>query len=91
MKEIAVGIVIYNIAVLLLYGLDKLFAKLKARRVPEKILLTLTVLCGGFGGISGMVLFHHKVSKPAFRYTVSLIFILQSALLVWFCMTRGII
>ena len=73
----------YNIFVLLVFGLDKLFAKLHSRRVPEKVLLSLTVLCGGAGAISGMVLFHHKISKPAFRYPVVIIFILQAAFFIW--------
>lgn len=78
----------YNIFVFLVFGLDKMFAKLRVRRIPEKILLTLTLLCGGAGAITGMVIFHHKVSKPSFRYPVSIIFILQVAFIV--CRISGI-
>lgn len=78
---------IYNVAVLLFYGLDKLCAKLKARRIPEKILLLLTLICGSFGALCGMVLFHHKISKPTFRYVVSLLFIVQIGVFIWLLMS----
>ncbi len=70
----------YNILVLIIFGLDKLFAKLHSRRIPEKVLLSLTIAFGSAGAIAGMVLFHHKISKPAFRYPVAILFILHAAL-----------
>ena len=42
------------------YGADKLKAKQGARRVPEKVLLSLSFFGGAPGGILGMLLFRHK-------------------------------
>ncbi len=81
---------IYNVAVLLIYGADKLFAKVKTRRVPEKFLIFITLISGSYGALSGMVLFHHKISKPRFRYLVSSLFIAQTAVFLWLLMS-GII
>jgi len=81
----------YNILVLLFYGLDKLLAKLRARRIPEKLLLALAVSAGATGALCGMVVFHHKISKPKFRYTVSILFILQVGFFMWLQATGKII
>ena len=42
------------------YGLDKLKAKGKSRRTPEKVLLGLSLFGGAIGGVLGMALFRHK-------------------------------
>ena len=42
------------------YGADKLKAKKRAWRVPEKVLLSLSFFGGAPGGILGMLLFRHK-------------------------------
>lgn len=42
------------------YGLDKLKAKGKSRRTPEKVLLGLSLFGGAIGGALGMALFRHK-------------------------------
>ena len=70
----------YNLIVMLLFGFDKLLAKMQAKRIPEKILISLAVLLGSYGAICGMVLFHHKISKPKFRYIISILFLMQSVL-----------
>ena len=65
-----------NAMSLILFGLDKLFAINKSRRIPEIYLLSLCIIGGVFGGCAGMILFHHKISKPKFRYSVPFILIL---------------
>ena len=60
----------WNAAVFLIYGLDKLKAVKKRRRVPERTLLMLAFLLGGAGAMFGMVIFNHKTSKARFRYLV---------------------
>ncbi len=62
----------WNLIVMLLFGLDKLFAKMHSRRISEFSLLLCTFLLGGMGALLGMVLFNHKTSKPKFRYLVPL-------------------
>ena len=57
------------------FGVDKFLAVRQMRRISEAALLTLCLLGGALGGACGMILFHHKVSKPKFRYSVPVLFI----------------
>ena len=49
-----------SVAAFFIYFLDKCLAKAGAWRVPEKVLLSLSVLFGGVGGLASMLLFRHK-------------------------------
>ncbi len=49
-----------SVATFILYFVDKSLAKVNAWRIPEKVLLFLSVLFGGVGGLAGMLLFRHK-------------------------------
>lgn len=62
----------WNLIVMLVFGLDKLFAKTSSRRISEKTLLLMGFALGGLGAIFGMVVFNHKTSKPKFRYSIPL-------------------
>lgn len=42
------------------YGRDKRLAKEQKWRTPEKVLLLLGFLGGGFGAVAGMQVFRHK-------------------------------
>ncbi|MBR3630198.1 MAG: DUF1294 domain-containing protein [Oscillospiraceae bacterium] len=42
------------------YGRDKRLAREKTWRTPEKVLLLLGFLGGGFGAVAGMEVFRHK-------------------------------
>lgn len=74
---------IANILGFLLFGLDKMFAILKSRRIPEKVLLAICALGGSLGCIVGMVLFHHKTSKPRFRYFVPICFFIYLLAIIY--------
>lgn len=50
----------------IIYGLDKLFAVRGMWRIPEAVLLILSLLCGGAGGGLAMLIFRHKIRKPLF-------------------------
>ena len=63
-------IYIWNIIVALIYGIDKLLAKGKKRRMSERFLLFIAFLLGGTGAMFGMVIFNHKTSKMKFRLLV---------------------
>lgn len=56
-----------NVAVFLLYGLDKLKAQRGKWRIPEKTLLLGTWLLGGVGAWLAMRTFRHKTKHLAFR------------------------
>lgn len=63
-------LIIWNITVMLVYGLDKMLAKMHHRRISENALLSCAFLFGGCGAILGMVLFNHKTSKMKFRILI---------------------
>ncbi len=70
-------ILIINIFTFSLFGFDKIRAKNKGFRVPEAILIILSLFFGGVGALLGMVIFNHKTSKLAFRIIVPLSFALN--------------
>lgn len=72
-----------NALSLLLFGLDKLLAKWGKRRIPEKTLLLASALLASPGALLGMVLFHHKVSKPTFRFGIPALVAAHLALGAW--------
>lgn len=67
---------------LLLFGWDKLMAKLGRRRIPEASLLLACLAGGAAGGLVGMYLFRHKIRKPKFYLTVPLLVVLDVAILI---------
>ncbi|MFA4956699.1 MAG: DUF1294 domain-containing protein [Candidatus Methanoperedens sp.] len=66
----------------LIYGIDKLFAKLGIFRIPEKALLATTLIFGILGSIAAMVIFKHKTKKPSFRHNFAVIALLRIIVLV---------
>ncbi len=70
--DISTILLAFNIAVFLIYGFDKLMAKRKGGRVPEIVLLLLSIFFGGVGAAFGMLVFNHKTSKFVFRILVPL-------------------
>ena len=64
-----------NLLLFILMGMDKRAARRKKWRIPEKRLLTLGIIGGGFGGIIGMLIFHHKTHRIYFTicYVVNII------------------
>ena len=57
---------IMSLALLLLMGADKHYARSGHRRVPEKRLFLLALLGGAAGGLLGMYAFRHKTRHPRF-------------------------
>lgn len=58
-----------NIISFLAYALDKGLAKKKMYRIPEKTLLTLSIIGGCYLGLISMYMFHHKTKKKVFLIT----------------------
>ena len=73
---------LWNVIVMLVYGLDKLKAKRGSRRISEKTLLGLAFLLGALGALAGMQLFRHKTLKPKFKFGVPALFVLNGAVIV---------
>lgn len=59
-------IVIINLAGLILMGIDKLKARRRRWRIPERTLFIVALLFGSIGIFVGMHIFHHKTKKPRF-------------------------
>lgn len=74
---------VVSILAFLLFGWDKLMAKLGRSRIPEAALLGAALLGGGAGALLGMLLFRHKIRKAPFPLLIPLFFLLQLLLLGW--------
>lgn len=72
MTNYAIILLIWNMIVMLIYGIDKLRAKMHTSRISEKALLMCAFLLGGVGAMFGMIVFNHKTSKMKFRVIVPL-------------------
>ena len=59
-------LIIINIFLLILYGIDKLLAIKHKERISEFALLFISLCGGSVGGILGMIIFHHKTKKIKF-------------------------
>ncbi len=72
-----------NLLSLLVFGLDKLLALGRRRRVPELVLLSLSLPGGSLGAMTAMALFHHKTNArahPAFVWGIPGVFLAELAL-----------
>ncbi len=76
-------LLIWNIVVMFLYGIDKMLAKAHKRRISEATLLFCAFLMGGCGAMFGMVLFNHKTSKIKFRILVPLAILVEMLVIYW--------
>lgn len=55
-----------NFISFLLFGYDKFQAKQDGWRIPEKVLLGLSLFGGGIGSLAGMIVFRHKTRRNIF-------------------------
>lgn len=85
-EGITLALLLWNLLIFLIYGIDKSKARRGAWRIPEKILLILALTCGGFGAWLAGITFHQKTRKWYFKtslvsrdgnHTSSLIFYLE--------------
>lgn len=80
--ELIILITVLQIVPFLIYGIDKLFAKLGFSRIPEKALLATTFFFGIVGSIAAMMIFKHKTRKNSFRHNFTVISLLRIIVLV---------
>lgn len=57
---------VVSLVLFIVMGADKRAAEHGRRRVPERTLLGIAAIGGSVGGILGMIVFRHKIRKPAF-------------------------
>ena len=66
-EKITLVLLLWNVMIFIIYGIDKFKARRGAWRIPEKILLTIALVCGGFGAWLAGIAFHHKTRKCYFK------------------------
>ncbi|VPR98678.1 membrane protein [Streptococcus pneumoniae] len=66
-EKITLVLLIWNVIIFLIYGIDKFKARRRTWRIQEKILLILALTCGGFGAWLAGITFHHKIRKWYFK------------------------
>lgn len=67
MRDMILPLVIWNTLNFLLMGIDKYQSTRGHWRIRESILLAGAFAMGGFGSLTGSLLFHHKTRKMKFR------------------------
>lgn len=75
---------VVNIITFIMYGIDKLKAKMGKWRIPEYALFLPAIVGGSIGAWLGIKVWHHKTRHNAFRYGIPLILALQIGLFVYF-------
>lgn len=78
------GLILWNIIVFALYGLDKCKAIRGWWRISEKTLILSAFLLGAPGAIFGMHGFRHKLCKRRFRKLIRAAMITNIAVFVFF-------
>ena len=82
-KILAIGMLLWNVWVFLLMGVDKRKAIKGKRRISERKLLLSALCFGALGGFCGMRLFHHKTLHNRFRYGLPVMLVLQVAIIIY--------
>lgn len=83
MKYILIYLLVINIVGFLAMGIDKFKAQKGWWRIPEATLMTLCLLGGGIGTITGMYTFRHKTKKMKFTIGMPTILIAEIAAIIY--------
>lgn len=62
----ALALALINIIAFAAFGIDKRFAEVGSRRIPEATLLQLSLFGGSLGAYAGRHVFRHKTRKEPF-------------------------
>ncbi|MDY3249542.1 MAG: DUF1294 domain-containing protein [Candidatus Choladocola sp.] len=74
-------VTLINLIGFLIMGLDKLKAKRRKWRIPEKTLFTVALLGGSIGTLTGMYVFRHKTRHLSFAIGIPAILVIQLLLI----------
>ena len=77
----AIMLIIWNVVVFLVYGIDKYKSQHKQWRIPENTLILFAFMFGGYGAWAGMKIFRHKTQHANFRWFVPVAVIIETAIL----------
>ena len=84
MQILFIYLAIINAFSYLLMLVDKVKAKKKRRRIPERTLLLVCAIGGSIGGMIGMKLFRHKTLHPQFTMGIPVMLAVQVSLFILF-------
>lgn len=84
MKFLILYLLIVNAAGFLVMTLDKLLAKKKAWRIPERSLLMLAAIGGSIGVLAAMYAVRHKTRHARFYLGVPAILVAQIGIFLFF-------
>lgn len=76
-------IIIYNLIVFVIYGIDKKKAIKGKRRISEHFLITLSLFLGSFGAICAMLFFRHKTKSNSFKLKIFITTILNILFIIY--------
>ena len=76
-------LMIWNMVVFLVYGLDKGKARKGSYRISEKTLLLMTYVGGGLGAWAGGTHFRHKTQKKYFQLAWAVGVLIDALLIYW--------
>ena len=79
----ALFLMIWNLVVFLVYGLDKGKARKGSYRISEKTLLMMTYVGGGLGAWAGGSHFRHKTQKKYFQLAWAVGVLIDALLIYW--------
>lgn len=85
----ALWVAVMSLSLFIVMGLDKYFAKVGARRVPEAKLFRLALIGGALGGWIGMYTFRHKTRHAKFVTAFPALAVVHLAIL-WYLWNGGI-
>ena len=83
MKLFAIYLAVMNVLGVAVMWSDKRRARLHRWRIPEKVLLGVSLLGGSAGTWAGMYLFRHKTKHWYFVVGMPLILVCQAALAIY--------
>ncbi|HEL1557909.1 TPA: DUF1294 domain-containing protein [Streptococcus suis] len=79
----ALFLMIWNLVVFLVYGLDKGKARKGSYRISEKTLLLMTYVGGGLGAWAGGTHFRHKTQKKYFQLAWAIGVLIDAVIMYW--------
>ena len=85
----AIGIILWNIIIFAVYGIDKRKAAKGSWRTSETTLILCAFLMGGFGAFIGMKVFRHKTKHLKFRLLLPLAIMVNIAVMVAVIWLKG--
>ncbi len=77
-------LIVINLVTLLLCWSDKRAAVNHTRRIPERLLMILTIAGGSAGMLAGMLIFRHKTKDSRFRITVPVVLVAETVFCILF-------